>query len=79
MASFGALRCNRRHGALPEEVSCAHIDIENVSTHHEVALFKWVLVLQDGKVTVRGHDCILFSPAGKIVSLLKFGPASPKS
>ncbi len=57
----------------------AHFDIENVSTHHEVALFKWVLVLPDGKVTVKGHDCIRFSPGGKIVSLLTFGPASPKS
>ncbi len=28
----------------------AHFAIENVSTHHEVALFKWVLVLPDGKV-----------------------------
>jgi hypothetical protein len=57
----------------------ARFDIENVSTHHEVALFKWVLILPDGKVTVKGHDCIRFSPAGKIVSLLTFGPASPKS
>ena len=57
----------------------AHFDIENVSTHHEVALFKWVLILPDGKVTVKGHDCIRFSPAGKIVSLLTFNPAFPKS
>jgi hypothetical protein len=57
----------------------AHFEIENVSTHHEVALFKWVLILPDGKVTVKGHDCIRFSPAGKIVSLLTFGPSSPKS
>jgi len=57
----------------------AHFDIENVSMHHQVALFKWVLVLPDGKVTVKGHDCIRFSPAGKIMSLLTFGPASPKS
>jgi hypothetical protein len=57
----------------------AHFDIENVSTHHEVALFKWVRILPDGKVTVKGHDCIRFSPAGKIASLLTFGPASPKS
>lgn len=57
----------------------AHFEIENVSTHHEVALFKWVLILPDGKVTVKGHDCIRFSPAGKIASLLMFGPASPKS
>ena len=57
----------------------AHFAIENVSTHHEVALFKWVLILPDGKVTVKGHDCIRFSPDGKIVSLLTFGPAFPKS
>jgi hypothetical protein len=56
----------------------AHFEVENVSTHHEVALFKWVLVLADGKVTVKGHDCIRFSPAGKIGSLITFGPASPK-
>jgi hypothetical protein len=57
----------------------AHFDIENISTHYEVALFKWVLILPDGKVTVKGHDCIRFSPDGKIASLLTFGPASPKS
>ena len=57
----------------------ARFDIENVSTHHEVALFKWVLILPGGKVTVKGHDCIRFSQAGKIVSLLTFSPASPKS
>jgi hypothetical protein len=62
-----------------KQYSGAHFDIENVSTHHEFALFKWVLILPDGKVTVKGHDCIRFSPAGKIVSLLTFGPASPKS
>ena len=56
----------------------AHFAIENVSTHHEVALFKWVLILPDGKVTVKGHDCIHFSPDGKILSLRTFGPASPK-
>jgi hypothetical protein len=57
----------------------AHFEVENVSTHHEVALFKWVLVLPDGKVTVKGHDCVRFSPEGKIASLLTFGPSSPKS
>lgn len=57
----------------------AHFEIENVSSHHEVALFKWVLLLPDGKVTVKGHDCIRFSPAGKIASLLTFGPGLPKS
>lgn len=57
----------------------ARFDIENVSTHHEVALFKWVLVLPDGKVTVKGHDCIRFSPAGKIVNLFTFGPSAPKA
>ena len=62
-----------------EQYPGAHFVIENVSTHHEVALFKWVLILPDGKVKVKGHDCIRFSPAGKIVSLLTFGPASPKS
>jgi hypothetical protein len=56
----------------------AHFEVENVSTHHEVAQFKWVLVLPDGKVTVKGHDCVRFSPEGKIVSLITFGPASPK-
>lgn len=62
-----------------KQYSGARFDIENVSAHHEVALFKWVLILPDGKVTVKGHDCIRFSPVGKIVSLLTFGPASPKS
>ena len=56
----------------------AHFEIENVSSHHEVALLKWVLVLPDGKVTVKGHDCIRFSPGGKILSLLTFGPSSRK-
>ena len=56
----------------------AHFEIENVSSHHEVALLKWVLVLPDGKVTVKGHDCVRFSPDGKIMNLLTFGPSSPK-
>ena len=55
----------------------AHFQVENVSAHHEVALFKWVLVLPDGKVTVKGHDSVRFSPAGKIANLLTFGPSSP--
>ena len=56
-----------------------HFEVENVSFHHDAALFKWVLVMSDGKVTVKGHDCIRFSPAGKIKSLVTFGPASPKA
>lgn len=56
----------------------AHFAIGNVSAHHQVALFQWVLVLPDGKVTVKGHDCVRFSAEGRIASLLTFGPASPK-
>lgn len=56
----------------------AHFAIENVSAHHDVALFQWVLVLPDGTVTVKGHDCVRFTKAGKVASLLTFGPASPK-
>lgn len=56
----------------------AHFEVENVSTHHAVALFKWVLVLPDGKVTVKGHDAVRFSPNSKITSILTFGPGTPR-
>jgi hypothetical protein len=56
----------------------AHFDIEDISAHHEVALFTWVLIQPDGTALVKGHDQIRLSPEGKIASLITFGKSEPK-
>jgi hypothetical protein len=56
----------------------AHFDIEDSSTHHDVALFTWVLVLADGSRPAKGHDQIRISTEGKIASILTFAPSTPK-
>jgi SnoaL-like domain len=56
----------------------AHFDIEDISTHHDVALFTWVLIRPDGTALAKGHDQIRMSPEGKIASLITFGQSSPK-
>jgi hypothetical protein len=56
----------------------AHFDIEDMSAHHDVALFTWVLIQPDGTALVKGHDQISLSPEGKIATLITFGPSAPK-
>ena len=52
-----------------------YFDVEDVSTHHDVALLTWLLVQPDGTVLAKGHDQIRVSPEGKIVELLTFAPS----
>ena len=56
----------------------AHFDIEDISTHHDVALFTWVLVLPDGSRPAKGHDQIRVSKEGKIASIITFAPSTPR-
>jgi len=56
----------------------AHFEVEDVSSHHDVALLTWVLVQADGSVLVKGHDQIRISPQGKITSLITFPPSVSK-
>jgi ketosteroid isomerase-like protein len=56
----------------------ARFDIEDISAHHDVALFTWVLVQPDGTALAKGHDQIRLSPEGKIASLITFAPSTPK-
>jgi hypothetical protein len=56
----------------------AHFDIQDISTHHDVALFAGILVLADGTMPAKGHDQIRVSTEGKIASLITFAPSTPK-
>ena len=57
------------------KVPGGYFDVEDVSTHHGVALFTWLLVPGEGRVLVKGHDQVRLSPDGKIHHLLTFGPS----
>jgi len=61
--------------AFQEKFSRGHFDVEDVSAHHEVALLTWVLVQADGNIFAKGHDQILVSSEGKIISLTTFAPS----
>ena len=56
----------------------SYFAVENMSTHHDVALFTWALVLPDGTIPAKGHDSLRFTPEGKIVSITTFPPSIPK-
>ncbi|MDR3616765.1 MAG: nuclear transport factor 2 family protein [Candidatus Obscuribacterales bacterium] len=51
-------------------------DVGDVSAHHDVALFTWVLVQADESVLVKGHDLIRISAEGKIAELITFAPST---
>ena len=53
----------------------AYFDVKDVSAHHDVALFTWLLVQADGIVLAQGHDQVRLSPDGKILGLLTFAPS----
>jgi hypothetical protein len=60
---------------IQEKVPGGYFDVEDVSTHHDVALLTWLLVQPDGTVLAKGHDQIRLSAEGKIVELLTFAPS----
>jgi hypothetical protein len=63
---------------IQKKVPGGYFDVEDVSTHHDVALLTWLLVQADGTVLAKGHDQIRVSPEGKIVNLLTFAPSVSK-
>jgi hypothetical protein len=60
---------------IQKKVPGGYFDVEDVSTHHDVALLTWLLVQPDGTVLAKGHDQIRISSEGKIVDLLTFAPS----
>lgn len=63
-----------RMGAFQTQFPGGHIEIGDVSAHHDVALLTWIIVQADGTVFARGHDQMCVSPDGKIVSITTFAP-----
>lgn len=56
----------------------SYFAVEDMSSHHDVALFTWALVMPDGTIPAKGHDYLSVSPEGKIVALTTFPPSIPK-
>lgn len=63
-----------RMGAFQTQFPGGHIEIGDVSAHHDVALLTWIIVQADGTEFARGHDQMRVSPEGKIVSITTFAP-----
>lgn len=55
-----------------------YFTVEDMASHHDVALFTWVLVMPDGTTPAKGHDHLRISTEGKIVSITTYPPSSPK-
>ncbi|MEK6397795.1 MAG: nuclear transport factor 2 family protein [Terriglobus sp.] len=55
-----------------------YFTVEDMASHHDVALFTWVLVMPDGTTPAKGHDYLRISPEGKITAITTFPPSSPK-
>jgi len=64
--------------AFQKRLPKGHIEIGDVSAHHDVALLTWVLVQADGTVFARGHDQMRVSPDGKITQLITFARPTGK-
>jgi hypothetical protein len=56
----------------------SYFAVDDMASHHDVALFTWALVLPDGTIPAKGHDHLRISPEGKILSITTFPPSSPK-
>ncbi|WP_263379910.1 nuclear transport factor 2 family protein [Granulicella paludicola] len=56
----------------------SYFTIDDISTHHDIALFTWVFTQPDGKVVAKGHDHVRFSTEGKMAAITTFGPSIPK-
>lgn len=55
-----------------------HVEIRDVSSHHDVALVTWDLIQADGESTAKGHDQLRISKEGKIIGLITFAPPVSK-
>lgn len=62
--------------AFQQQFPGGRFDVGDVSAHHDTALLTWVLIDSDGKEHARGHDQILVSSNGQIVSLTTFAPSA---
>jgi hypothetical protein len=67
-----------RMSAFQKQFPGGHIEIGDVSAHHDVALLTWIIVQADGTVFAKGHDQMRVSSAGKIVSVITFAPPVSK-
>ncbi|HEY9138094.1 MAG TPA: nuclear transport factor 2 family protein [Terriglobus sp.] len=56
----------------------SYFAVDDMASHHDVALFTWALVLPDGTIPTKGHDALRISPEGKIASITTFPPPTPK-
>lgn len=52
-----------------------HFEIGDVSSHHNVAILTWVIILADGKEFARGIDQITVGRNGKISKIITFAPS----
>ncbi len=55
-----------------------HVEIRDVSAHHDVALVTWDLIQANGESTAKGHDQLRISNEGKIIGLITFAPPVSK-
>jgi hypothetical protein len=55
-----------------------HVEIRNVSAHHDMALVTWDLIQANGESTAKGHDQLRISKEGKIIGLITFAPSVSK-
>lgn len=67
-----------RMSAFQKQFPDGHIEIGDVSAHHDVALLTWIIVQADGTIFAKGHDAMRVSSAGKIVSMTTFAPPVSK-
>lgn len=55
-----------------------HVEIRDVTTHHDVALVTWDLIQANGESFAKGHDQLHISKEGKIIGLITFAPPVSK-
>lgn len=55
-----------------------HVEIRDVSAHHDVALLTWDLIQANGESFAKGHDQLRISKEGKIIGLITFAPPVSK-
>lgn len=49
-----------------------HVEIRDVTAHHDVALVTWDLIQANGESFAKGHDQLRISKEGKIIGLITF-------
>jgi len=52
-----------------------HLEIGDVSSHHNVALLTWVIIKADGKEFARGGDQMTVGRNGQISKIITFAPS----